>query len=384
MRIYEETKNNRQRYVLDRRLAGRRLRNYFPTRRKAEKAMADQEKELKKFGDMYARYSETERIEMVLAHEEALSGDFKLIDAVRYYADKENGSAEDQVTLGQAAREFLRSKKKQIRPRSYSSLESTLERFDYWNAALASVKKSDISSWLEAGKRRDGTPWSSKTKNNCLTDLKNFFNWCVFEDYIEASPAVHIRRFRATDAELAASEESKHILTVSEARSIMNHLQRRHPDMVARAALLLFAGRRPEREAAGVTWDDIDLQSRLVHVRASRAKDRQNRYIEMPDNLVKWLSNYRRNPDGCMGGISVKAWEKRWFSAREQLGLTGDNWPHDATRHSFASYHLALNGEEATKNALGHGSYDMLFQHYRTLVKKADGEEYFQIFPACC
>ena len=156
----------------------------------------------------------------------------------------------------------------------------------------------------------------------------------------------------------------------------MSYQRLYHPDILPRAALLFFAGLRPDREAATITWDEILFDENVVHVSASRAKDRQNRYIPMTANLRSWLE---QGMDESEGTLPVANWDKRWYKMKKDLNLTGEEWPHDATRHSFASYHLALFGEEKTKDALGHGNYDMLFQHYRTLVRKTEAERYFSI-----
>ena len=377
MTIYEEKRGRSRRFVLDRKLAGRRIRNYFSTKRKAEAAMAEQIREKRKLGDMFARYSEAVRVEWVMAHEIALENGFSVIDAVRYYADRENAAESSHLTLGEAIRAFLRDKKQHLRPRSYVALESTLERFGDWNMALTKVDRAVIIDWLESGIGKGGKPWTARTRNNYLTDLKNFFNWCVTEEYLNANPADRVRRYRASDEEMAKREDAKQILTPEESESLIRRLQSGHPDMVPRFALMLFAGLRPDREAATITWNEIDLEAGLIHVRASRAKDRQNRYIPISGNLREWLEWSQENG----GELPCKNWRKRLDPIKQELGLFGENWPHDATRHSFASYHLALNGEEATKAALGHGTYDMLFQHYRTLVKADEAEKYFQTRP---
>jgi hypothetical protein len=66
---------------------------------------------------------------------------------------------------------------------------------------------------------------------------------------------------------------------------------------------------------------------------------------------------------------------------RKDCGLWKYDWPSDGTRHTFASNHLVMYGEAPTIDALGHGSYDMLFKHYRVLVKKANAEEFFGLTP---
>jgi hypothetical protein len=379
MKIHEEKRLGKVRFVLDVKMAGRRRRTYHTTRRKAEAALAELKRTQRAHGDMFARYPEGVRIEWMMAHELAKEGGFTIINAVRYYKEHTEIREEHRVTVGTAIRAFLREKKLLIKERSHTALSSTLERFgeERWNGSLTDECRSGVLDWLNAGLTRQKTPWNSRTKNGYLTDLKNFFNWTVAEGHLESSPAQHVRRFRATDAELAKDEESTKILTPKEVAAVMKYLVKHEPDMVCRAALLFFAGLRPEREAATITYDEVMLDDQLVHVRASRAKDRQNRYIAMPPNLVAWV-RWGLNHGAT---LPVVNWDKRWNEARSKLKLTGEAWPHDASRHSFASYCLAVQGEEDTRMALGHGNYEMLFRNYRTLVRLSDAERYFNICP---
>lgn len=59
------------------------------------------------------------------------------------------------------------------------------------------------------------------------------------------------------------------------------------------------------------------------------------------------------------------------------------DWPQDAMRHCFASYHLALHEDVGrTVTQMGHrGSPKIFFEHYRNLVMPDQGEAYFSILP---
>jgi hypothetical protein len=52
-------------------------------------------------------------------------------------------------------------------------------------------------------------------------------------------------------------------------------------------------------------------------------------------------------------------------------------------RHSFGSYHFAAHANSMeTSRQLGHRSSDhVLFDHYRALARKEDGEAFFNILP---
>jgi integrase len=52
-------------------------------------------------------------------------------------------------------------------------------------------------------------------------------------------------------------------------------------------------------------------------------------------------------------------------------------------RHSFASYHLAkFSDAAALALELGHTNANLVFQHYRQIVKPKDAERYWSIRPS--
>ena len=66
-------------------------------------------------------------------------------------------------------------------------------------------------------------------------------------------------------------------------------------------------------------------------------------------------------------------------TAREAAEI--EEWPHNALRHSFASYRLAAI-QDAAKVALEMGnSPEKLFRHYRELVTEKGAKAWFAITP---
>ena len=93
----------------------------------------------------------------------------------------------------------------------------------------------------------------------------------------------------------------------------------------------------------------------------------------MSDNLIRWLAPYVQK-EGKVG------YSRSTF--REVRDVSKVSWSKDVMRHSFGSYLLALN-QDAPKTAMqmGHSGVDVLFNHYRNLVKKADATDYWRITP---
>ena len=64
----------------------------------------------------------------------------------------------------------------------------------------------------------------------------------------------------------------------------------------------------------------------------------------------------------------------------DAAGIT--DWPDNALRHSFASYHLAhFKDAAALALEMGHTDSGMIFNHYRQLVKPKEARRYWKIKP---
>ena len=67
--------------------------------------------------------------------------------------------------------------------------------------------------------------------------------------------------------------------------------------------------------------------------------------------------------------------------ARAAAGIM--EWPDNALRHSFATYHLAhFKDSAALALEMGHIDSGMIFEHYRELVRPKEAERYWSIRPA--
>jgi len=145
-------------------------------------------------------------------------------------------------------------------------------------------------------------------------------------------------------------------------------VRKHYPELLAYFTMCLFAGVRPS-EARQIEWKDIDLDGSMLTIGASIAKPRHRRIVHLSQNCVSLLREAGSNP-------RINQAHRIEYIQQKEPTL---GWGHDIMRHSFASYHLALH-ESADKTALEMGnSPQILFKHYRELVKKADAERFFQI-----
>jgi integrase len=124
-------------------------------------------------------------------------------------------------------------------------------------------------------------------------------------------------------------------------------------------------------------WKEVDLESGLIEVTASKAKSARRRFVKIQRNLATWLQPYTQ----LSGNVTPPHYRELLDTAREAAGIT--QWPQNALRHSFASYYLArFNDAAALALELGHTNSNLVFQHYRQLVKPKQAERYWRIVPA--
>lgn len=318
--------------------------------------------------------TDKERMECLLALDIAREADLNILDMVKQQARVEQ-RRKKMAEVSSAVELFLKDKEDMgIASTSLRTLRSIIKRFatSFDGRLLDEVTHTEIKQWLTT------KGLSTRSKNGYLKEVKNLYNWSMREGKAHTNPANRISTYLPSVKELEAKEEAKEILTIPETRLLLKTAMEEFPRTVPRLSIMLFAGVRPDREAANITWDNLYMADRVVHVPASKAKDRRERFVKMCEQLVNCLDWSRRN--GL--ALPVESWDSQWSELKNRLGLLGQ-WPNSCTRHTFASYSLMKYGEESTKDALGHGSYDMLFKHYRTLVFPNEAEEYFNLWEEC-
>ncbi len=145
----------------------------------------------------------------------------------------------------------------------------------------------------------------------------------------------------------------------------MTRLLERAPNQfIPYVAIGGFAGLR-SAELERLDWSEVDLASRLIEVKAEKAKSAQRRLVAVSENLAAWLAPHQRQSGLVVGSESVV---RRLRT--ETCAATGIGWRHNALRHSFASYHYGHYKNAALTAAdLGHETPTMVFRHYRELVR---------------
>jgi integrase len=388
--------------------AGKRIRQLFDTEAEAVAWAADKKAEYleilkgrkqdEKQGT-FARLSsltETQRKHIVEALSIVSEDTSKIIRALKFY-EKHTTTADASRLVSDVFKEYMAAKAASgRRPRTINDAKGKLESFvaALKDRSIAEITTADVEGWL------NDQGYTPATRNAYRVAIVGLFNHAVERRYREYNPAAVIKAVTVdqglpeihTTAQVKAILQAackfvpvENIVEAREANGKVAKLKERpisDPIKILKArskvvpylAIGYFAGLRPENELANLDWKDVDFSAKTIRVSPATAKKRRQRYVDMSDNLIQWLVPYVQK-EGKIG------YSRTIFrTVREKASV---EWSKDVMRHSFGSYLLAYN-EDAPKTALqmGHTRVDVLFNHYRNLVKKKDAKDYWNIVPA--
>jgi len=226
------------------------------------------------------------------------------------------------------------------------------------------ITTGELTDWL------DRNHYQGVSRVNYKRVIAGFFRFAVKKGLLDNNPATDIEK-------VELDETLPEIFTVAEAERFLQATSAIYPRLTSATTIGFFAGLRAA-EIEKLDWSAIDFDAKLITVRPEVAKRRRQRHVAMSDNLYAWLQFHSR-PSGliCPPSAVVMRWRPRIMKEAKI-----SHWPRNGLRHSFASYHLARY-QDMNKTALelGHTRPDVLFNHYRNLVKPADATAYWNILP---
>jgi len=355
-------KHPRLKFVVNYREAGKRKRSFFETREQANAFAAFKNAQLRKFGVEGAELSSRLR-EMAQECAERLSAYGKTLkEATDFYVARLKAS-ERSITAAALVDQLIAAKKADgMSARYIEDLRSRFPRFakKFDGQMVATITSEEIDNWLR------GLEVGPTTRNNFRRTLVMMFNYAVQRGYATSNPAEKTAKAKVVDSPPG-------ILTVQQTARL---LEAASPELLPYVAIGAFAGlRRAELER--LDWSDVHFADNLIEVTAQKSKTARRRFVKIQPNLREWLLPVRKHT----GKVTPDNFPKELAAARVAAGIT--DWPDNALRHSFASYHLAhFNNSAALALEMGHTDSGMIFNHYRQLVRPKDAERYWNIRPA--
>ena len=327
--------------------------------------------EQQNYGTAGMAFTELQRAEYLECADKLATFDVTLRDAVNFYLPYLQAKNRT-CTVRELVTELLNAKKADRASARYlSDLRSRLTQFakSFDDKPVAEITTADVDQWLRGlTDSQTGNPLAGTTRNNFRRVLVVAFNFAQNRGYCVANPAAKSAKAKVIDA--AAG-----ILTVDELSRMLTNTP---AELIPFVAIGAFAGlRRAELER--LDWNEIDLTEALIEVTASKAKSARRRFVKIQPNLLRWLTPYAQP----FGPVTPAGHRKLLERARAAAGIR--LWPNNALRHSFASYYLAhfkRAGAAELALEMGHTNANLVFQHYRQLVKPNEAKRYWALIPA--
>ena len=346
-----------------------RNRQFFKDKAEAETVLEKKLIEQENFGTAGLSFNERQRAEYLECAEKLQPFGVTIRDAVNFYVPHLR-AAKRTCTAAELVSELLKVKEADGASKRYlSDLRSRLTQFaeSFDGKPVAEITSPQIDEWLRSlSDKETGKRLAPVTRNNFRRVLIVAFNFAKGRGYCVGNPAEQ-------SAKAKEIESAVGILTVEQTALL---LESAAPELLPYLAIGAFAGlRRAELER--LDWKEVDLQSGLIEVAAAKAKSARRRFVKIQPNLAKWLQPSAQ----LSGNVTPAGYRALLEAAREAAGVA--QWPQNALRHGFASYHLArFNDAALLALELGHTNSNLVFQHYRQLVRPKQAERYWKIAPA--
>jgi integrase len=214
--------------------------------------------------------------------------------------------------------------------------------------------------------------FASLTVKNHAKYALAFCNWCIKRRYLNENV------FKDAPIPDIIMPEPE-FLKVLEMEKLFKTAVEKYPESVAYFALGAFAGLRSSATAR-LEINAIDFEQKGILIRADQSKNKRRIYIDGHEpNLWAWLEWAKKN---APHGFEIT--KRQWDAIRGKVAIAAKvKMPHNALRHSFCSYHVALYGDAGkTATLLTHrGNVAILYEHYKGNAARTEAEKYFNILP---
>lgn len=235
---------------------------------------------------------------------------------------------------------------------------------------IAAVNGVEVDEWL----RKLGV--SPRTRNNLRISVQTLFNFAKARRYLpkdhDEIDSVPVAKAKGGEIEIFTPEEISDLLT---------HASDHHIPFLALGA---FAGVR-HAEILRLEWQDIHFDAGIIEIRAAKAKTASRRTIPLQNNLRTWLQPHAKK-SGLICVYRNMAEELIELVKQTNKALKKQErvvkWKHNGLRHSYISYRVAETQNVAQVSLEAGNSPQMIFQHYRELVRPEAAKKWFAIEPA--
>jgi integrase len=237
----------------------------------------------------------------------------------------------------------------------------------------AALRAAALNDWLRKLKL------SPRSRNNYRGAVLALAAFCKDKEYLPR-----------TWSEMAAVKTEKikrKRILIYEPEQCSDLLKCALPNLVPFLAIQAFAGVRT-REILGdaqhtpLSWSDIRLRERQIHVPADVAKEgTPQRIIPIQENLAAWLKPYvqQKRSNGHCGSQGVCALANVTNALRRTAQRAGVPFIRNGLRKSFISYRAAVLKDIGRVADEAGNSAQIIKNHYRDVRSPEDGHRWFSI-----
>jgi hypothetical protein len=304
--------------------------------------------------------------------------------------------------------ELITAKSKEdINGRYFRGLQKSLQNFaGAMGTPIERVMAADIETYLDAIVARDGI--GPRRRNNILHEIRHLFEYAKLRSYVadnkttEARKVPIIKRVRSKIGIITPEVMQLHFRFVSERFTPWLWVNSMSGVRAEEIVLTKDAAKRKDP----LRWEDFDWDEREICVREETSKTFTARRIPLLDNLYAALAPWREAkakgpicPPSEKGKVARLDHERHRFIECARLQLEADwqrdlaenpdakrseidlSFSHNAYRHSYGSYRLAILGGDMQKLAYEMGnSVKMIKRNYNNPRPIRQAREYFGIF----
>ena len=304
-----------------------------------------------------------------------LCGD-DLLAAAQAWRDL-HGKSRKEISVRDAVKEFLLAKDRQgvDTKASYRKTLPRLEEAPFADSPMSSVSAIELEKWIHATfKQGENLLAHPATFNTLRKRLVTLWKWARKNNYLPKSAQTEAEQLESAREE----RESIGILTIKDFTVILRLIRAQHADHLAVTVLAGFAGLR-RTELHGQKWSDVNLARGFLKVTHAKKNTPAMRLVHLSPAAVAWLRKcpgQKRDPDEL---ISPK-----WGldTVRKVARNAKIPCPENGFRHSFISYLVAKTGDVPGTALEAGNTAGIIFRHYRELVSKAEGKEWFDLSPS--
>jgi integrase len=302
----------------------------------------------------------SDAVQYFLKHRYPGGGDITVLELVDHFVSHKQAAQRTDPVTGEKAHRYS------------SPYLNSLHKLDQLGEAmtkvrLSNLKPADIEAYLDKMRLND------VSRYHYFQYFKMLFNYGVKHEFLERNPMAKMQSPLLT-------RRDPRILTVDQADSLLDAAYRDHDGATLVYIVLgLFGGIRPH-EIMKLKWSDFRDEGWSVRLRAETAKTRDVRVANLPVNATHMISDFRRayrqkhgsepDPESPVVPMTQNLLRKRFRQAYRLAGLK--EWPHDAARHTFASfYYKATKSMPLLMEQLGHATPVTSLRHYVNLTDES-------------